>query len=231
MILITTYYKSTNDNRNKEIDKCLIKNFENNYIKKIYLLNNDIYDLSFINNINVHNKIIQVKISNNDNYRLKYNDAIKFINENLMNNICILANSDIYFDKSLFKINKKIIHNNFFALLRYDEDCNGNKVLFTRYDEPRNDSQDCWIFQSPLNINLTKIDFSFGTPGCDSMFATHVYDECKLMVSNPCYDIISIHVHNTEFRTYTDENRIHGKYCLIPPCKICDMKDVSFIDY
>ena len=228
MFLITTYYKSINIARNKEIDKCLLKNIENKYIKKIYLLNNEIYDL---HDLCKSNKIIQVKISNDDNYnyRLKYCDAVKFINDNLKGNICILANSDIYFDETLFKINRKIIHNNFFALLRYDEDNDGNKKIFTRHGQPRDDSQDCWIFQSPLNVNLKKIDFSFGTPGCDSIFATCVYEEGKLRISNPCYDIISIHVHNTEFRTYNEDNRIHGKYCLLPPCKIGNARDVLFV--
>ena len=52
----------------------------------------------------------------------------------------------------------------------------GEKEIFTRFDEPRNDSQDCWIFKSPLNIDLNKINFSFRTLGCDSIFAKHVYD-------------------------------------------------------
>jgi hypothetical protein len=130
MILITTYYISSNEERNKEIKECLIKNFQNKYIERIYLLNNNIYNINFIND--KQNKIIQYIISNENNYKLKYNDAIKFINENLQNKICILSNSDIYFDNTLSKINNKIIHNNCFALLRYDLDINGNKKIFTR---------------------------------------------------------------------------------------------------
>ena len=49
MILITTYYTSRNINRQSEIDICLKKNFENKYIKKIYLLNDEIFDLNHIN--------------------------------------------------------------------------------------------------------------------------------------------------------------------------------------
>jgi hypothetical protein len=36
MILITTYYETENITRNNEIKKCLVKNFENKYIDKIY---------------------------------------------------------------------------------------------------------------------------------------------------------------------------------------------------
>ena len=132
MILVTTYYKSDNLERQKELDKCLIKNIQNKYIKKIYLLNNYLYDLSFINQEIQKNKIEQIIISNNTNYKLKYNDSIQFINENLYDEICILSNSDIYFDNSLSKINNKIINNSLLALLRYDEDINGNKQIFKR---------------------------------------------------------------------------------------------------
>ena len=159
MILVTTYYKSDNLERQKELDKCLIKNIQNKYIKKIYLLNNYLYDLSFINQEIQKNKIEQIIISNDINYKLKYNDSIQFINENLNDEICILSNSDIYFDNSLSKINNKIINNNLLALLRYDEDINGNKQIFKRNDIPRDDSQDCWIFRSPLNVDIDKRSF------------------------------------------------------------------------
>jgi hypothetical protein len=228
MILITTYYSTLNNDRNIEINKCLKKNFENKYISKIYLLNNSIYDIDFIDNY--ENKIIQILISNDINYKLKYYDAIFFINEYLNNEICILSNSDIYFNETLSLINNQVIINNFFALLRYNEDVSGNLTIFKRHDIPRYDSQDCWIFKSPLNIDLTKLNFSFGTPGCDSIFA-NIVNDIGIKVSNPSLDIVSIHVHNTEFRTYSYIDRIHGKYCIIPVCKINEYIETIIIDY
>ena len=47
-ILITTYYKSQNVPRQKEINQCLINNVNNKHIKKICLLNDDIYELDFL---------------------------------------------------------------------------------------------------------------------------------------------------------------------------------------
>ena len=225
MILITTYYKSKNEARQKEIDECLKKNYENKYIQKIYLLNNQLYNLDYKGN-----KIIQYIISKDTDYILKYNDAINFINKNIKNKICILSNSDIYFDNTLSKINDKNIKDTFFALLRYDEDESGNKKIFTRHEIPRDDSQDCWIFKSPLNIDLNKLDFSFRTLGCDSIFSTVVH-EANINVSNPCYDIVITHLHKTEFRTYNSDDRIHGKYCLVKPSHLNEKNEVSFIDY
>jgi hypothetical protein len=225
MILITTYYKSKNKERQKEIDDCLKKNYKNNYIEKIYLLNNEIYDLKLTGT-----KIVQIIISKEKDYILKYDDAINFINKNLKNKICILSNSDIYFDNTLSKINSKNIKNNFFALLRYDLDVNGNKNIFTRHDIPRDDSQDCWIFESPLNIDIDKLNFSFRTLGCDSIFSSIVHD-ANINVMNPSYDIVITHLHKTEYRTYNFDNRIHGKYCLIKPCHLDEKYDVTFMDY
>jgi hypothetical protein len=227
MILITTYYKPSNKDRSLEIDKCLFKNYNNKYIHKIYLLNDFLYDLPLQDK---KNKIEQIIVNFGEDKKLKYSDTIQFINEKLKNNICILSNSDIYFDNSLSKINNLTISNNFYALLRYDEDIKGNKNIFKRHGLPRDDSQDCWIFRSPLNIDINKLNFTLGTPGCDSIIANIVH-ECDIKVSNPSLDIITTHVHNTNYRTYNDSDVIHGKYALLTPCKIGEYPNVNFINY
>ena len=104
MNLITTYYTPSNSERLKEINLCLQKNVDNKYIKKIILLNNEFFSLDFIND--PFKKINQIIISNNQNYKLKFNDAVKYINEYCKDDICILANSDIYFNETLNKINR-----------------------------------------------------------------------------------------------------------------------------
>jgi hypothetical protein len=230
MILITTYYESSNSERNNEIKLCLFKNVHNKFIEKIYLLNDKIYDLSFTKDIK--RKIVQHVIKNStSNYKLKYDDAVQFINDNLWGKICILSNSDIYFDHSLSKINYTNIEHKCFALLRYDQTPTGVKIIFTRNGMPRDDSQDCWIFKSPINLPIDKLDFSLGTLGCDSIFATILHD-AGLKVVNPSFDIITTHVHNTQFRTYNLDNRIHGKYALLKPCFLNEeAPQVTFIDF
>jgi hypothetical protein len=51
MNLITSYYISPNNLRQEEINQCLINNINNEYIKKIYLIVDKIYNLDFLENI------------------------------------------------------------------------------------------------------------------------------------------------------------------------------------
>ena len=233
MILITTYYIPVNEERYQEIIKCLQENINNEYIKSIVLLNDNIYDLKDIIN-DPNNKIKQIIVNSDPNYRLKYSDAVKYINDNLIGEVCILANSDIYFNQTLKKINRYNLSGKMFALLRYEYENdldNLPKIYSNQWNEPRCDAQDTWIFISPLKIDLNKIDFSFGIPGCDNMFASIVQRFTPLLVTNPCYTIQSIHVHNSKFRTYSEKNRLHGKYLLVYPSDINTNSKLEFKDF
>lgn len=229
MILITTFYIPNNEVREKEINLCLQKNYENELIEKIYLLNDKIYEFPIKLSLNT-NKIEQIIVNSLQSYKLRFNDAINFINnyEGCKNKYCILSNSDIYFDESLKNIDNTTITNNVFALLRYDNNSDITS-LYSKDGNPRTDSQDCWIFKSPLKIDTNLIKFEFGVLGCDNVFANIIYNS-GIYISNPCLDIISIHIHSSNFRTYTDDSRLQGPYCNLKPCKLREMPKVFFTD-
>ena len=229
MILITTFYIPINQTREKEINKCLLKNAENPYIQKIYLLNDKIYELPL--GPELSKKVEQIIINPDPNYKLRFDDAISFINsyEDCLGNICILSNSDIYFEKSLGKIDNQTISNNVYALLRYDENSDSQPSLYSKNGTPRNDSQDCWIFKSPLKVDTKLLNFEFGTLGCDNVFANIIYNS-GIYISNPCLEIKSIHVHCSNFRTYDNSTRLWGNYCKLEPCKLREMPPVFFTD-
>jgi hypothetical protein len=229
MILITTFYIPNSQVREKEINKCLQKNCQNPHIEKIYLLNDRTYDLPLDPEFTI--KVEQVVINPDPSYKLRFDDAIKFINSNLQEKICILSNSDIYFDKTLGKINNQTISNNVYALLRYDECEEKDDVhsLYSKDGQPRADSQDCWIFKTPLKVNPKLLNFEFGTLGCDNVFANIIYNS-GIYISNPCLEIKSIHVHCSNFRTYDESTRLFGTYCKLPPCKLREMFVPFFTD-
>jgi hypothetical protein len=200
--LLTSYYDAKNDERQKELDTCLLNNYNNVYIEKIYLFVDNIYIFNFIHD--TCNKIFQIIVDDDNKSRLSYKFVIEYMNNNLKNEQCIIANSDIYFDDTLKLITKEHLHDTVLALSRYDD--NSLKVSV--------DSQDSWITISPLNINLDQCNFKFGFPGCDNRFAfiCHINN---YRVINPCYTIKTHHLHNTQYRTYSENDRIIGEYlCL-----------------
>jgi hypothetical protein len=231
MILITTFYVPNNKTREKEINKCLKMNYENPFIEKIILLNDKIYKLP-IQEEEESQKIEQVIINNSPNYKLRFDDAINYINnsEECIGKLCILSNSDIYFNETLSKIDNTTLSNNVFALLRYDEDEHGNLTLYSENGKPRDNSQDCWIFKSPLKVNTNILNFEFGTLGCDNVFANIVYNS-GIYISNPCYSIQSIHVHSSNYRTYNEQSRLYREYCNVVPCNLKEMPKIIYTNY
>lgn len=224
MILITSYYKSDSKERQKEIDECITKNINNPLITSIYLLNDQIYNNKFLKK----SKIKQFEIIKEK--KLLFKDAIEFINSYCYQETVILSNTDIYFDDTLKLIDPKELDNKVLCLLRHDIDKEGNIDIFRHFGEPRSDSQDCWIFNSPLKINTNELDFSFGTLGCDNIFASKLHEH-KYELLNPSYDIKIYHLHNVEERSYTINDRIHGNYCLIKPHSINDKTSIRFMQY
>lgn len=114
----------------------------------------------------------------------KYSDCIN-----------IIANSDIYFDETILNA-RWIKSNDCWALSRWDY-TDGRAILFNRKD-----SQDVWIFNGLVDGQFG--DYFLGTPGCDNRLAwdlkTHGYN-----VTNPSMSIHAIHLHETNYRTYTKE--------------------------
>ena len=207
VILITQYYKvNTTDKeyerkRQEEINYCLQKNIENQYIDEIHLLIQEDYELDFIvnkNNINIVKSIISKE-------RLNFLDVFIYANEKLKNEICILSNSDIYLDKSIELIKNVDFTNLFIALNRYENNndsipalLNGLEINESEYKycreflQPFQESiwsQDVWIWKSPFNYGVSnEFDFNLGTVGCDNYIA-YLMDKLKYKVLN-CSKII-----------------------------------------
>ena len=128
--------------------------------------------------------------------------------------------------------NEKIndFNNKVCCLLRHNVDTDGNKDIFRHFGEPRADSQDCWIFKSPLKIDTNDLKFTFGTLGCDNMFASILHEQ-GYELYNPSYDIIVYHLHNIEERNYNIDDRVHGNYCLIQPHHLNETPNITFMEY
>jgi hypothetical protein len=193
-VLLTQYYKVNTDNndydikRQKELDYCLLKNVQNNYIGEIHLLVETIYDLDNIIPIKYISKIKQVNI----NKRLTYLDAFTYYNNNLLGKICILTNADIYTNESLYMMEHiNFNFDIFLCCMRYEVNNDDPPLLYgMEYDnsklfpfakscEPVPWSQDVWIWKTNNMMRLlnNKYDFMLGISGCDNYL-------CKLLLDD-----------------------------------------------
>lgn len=182
--LFYNYYKDKDHKRRKEIDFCLEKN-----------INNPLFD------------IIILESETNPTFNFYIEKINKLSKENDINIIC---NSDIFFDKTIELI-KNIKEKDFYALSRYDWD--NNLATFSN----QSNSQDVWIFKGRAeNINA---DFQLGKPGCDNRIAFE-FKKAGYNVTNPSKSIKTYHVHSSNIRRYSEEEKIEGEYLFVEPSNI-----------
>jgi hypothetical protein len=209
--LITQYYKDNSSERQKEIDLCLEKNIENKHIDQIHLLLES-EDVKIPTNYQVDKVKITVI-----GKRWKFRDAFEYCNRELSGLVCIVANSDIYFDQSINHIlRQRTFTGQFISLTRYDV----TKENTLRFNEwTASFCQDAWIFESPLPLNTIDTDYYFGWMGCDNRIAYEIKHNARpaFHIYNPCYLVCSRHLHSSNKRNYTPENKVEGNYAVVHP--------------
>lgn len=202
--LFTSYYTPPTQERNQEIHNCLVKNIDNPLIDNIYLLIEDFIDgFASSKDSSVH----LVNVSE----RPTFSDFFEIANKYAApGDISIIANSDIYFDKT-------IIHSNLikkeecYALTRWD--VSDKEIRF--FNRP--DSQDAWIFKGPIR-KVGYGDFHQGMWGCDNRLA-HELTQAGYKVTNPSLTIRPYHLDSyTRPRIETSiSNTIPPPYKLLEP--------------
>ena len=200
MFLYTTYYKEDNNYRRNELLTCLKINISNTAISKIIVFNegDSIAHLA-------PGKIEEVFIGK----RPTYQDFINYINANSnTDDIHIIANTDIYFDKNIEVLKHINLKNICLALSRWDTTETKKPKLYNR-----NDSQDVWVFKGPIKYTL-QADFPLGVPRCDNRLMYQL-QEAGYKVLNPAFSIKVFHIHKGQRAlTYTEGDNLHN---LKPP--------------
>jgi hypothetical protein len=215
--LFCQFFINKNLDRHNEILFVLKKNVENKFINKIYLLNEKIYTNDELGISS--DKIIQINI----NKRLKFNDVFLFINENNITGYNVIANSDIFFDDSIEKLQYSDLHlsKKICSLLRYEfniDNSDNSKLLYHYFFG----SQDTWIIHSNNILDkdqISKFDFEFGKPNCDGKFSYLFYTFNYKIINDP-KTIKTFHYHKSNFKTYTKNDLIIGHTLGIIPCKL-----------
>ena len=198
--LYTTFYNEKNLNRRSEIEKSIRINFNLSVISKLIVFNegDSIAHLA-------PNKIQELFI----NKRPTYKDFINYINTNSnQDDIHIIANTDIYFDKNIEVLKHINLKDTCLALSRWDTTDTIKPKLYNH-----NDSQDVWVFKGPVKQRL-KSDFPLGVPRCDNKLLFEL-QEAGYKVLNPAFSIKSFHAHkNRRAQVYTEED---NTYNIKPP--------------
>lgn len=191
IILYTPYFSAAEAARQAELDECLRRNVNNHALTKIVLLVDDDAMPPLASD-----RIQIVKLS----ARPTYLDWVRITRSQGQRHLSLLANTDIYFDDSVAKLREVLAApETFVALSRYDR-------IEGRLEQHPNPewSQDTWAFDTASEISeahATTLNFPLGVPRCDNKVA-YLFAVRGWRVCNPVRFINSVHVHETQLRTY-----------------------------
>jgi hypothetical protein len=189
MNLFISLYSCHSIERYNEILFCLKSNINNNYIKRILVLDEG-FDFEGISTDKL--EIIQYS------KRPFFSDFFQYFKDNEIN---IISNNDIWFDSSI-KYANLIRKSEVLALTRRDQ-VDSKYILLERCD-----SQDCWFF---FGVPKIELNFYLGIPGCDNKIL-FLLKTNNWIISNPSKIIKIYHEHGSNYRTYSNIDRIPSPY-------------------
>jgi hypothetical protein len=216
--LIINYHVPASEERRLEYNHCVLTNHNSG-------LFNTITNLS---DVNSHKLLLDAISSNpltsilhkNTNYRPKFSDMVRYCNDQLYGQICIISNTDILFNQSINHVKFLNLDKCLLCVTRWEQDCHTWEQNCMRYFagrwciKQRNNmnyyaaqSQDVWVFKSPLRVPIYLLDFPMGTMGCDGKFG-HIANMSGYQTFNPCMTIKCYHYHASKYRTYDESHRL-----------------------
>ena len=203
--LYTTFYNDKNLERQEELVTCINNNIENHYIATFTVFNEA--DSIPIKSPKLRGILIKK--------RPTYKDFIELINAHTTeDDIHIIANTDIYFDKNIEVLKHINLKDTCLALSRWDTADTIRPKLYNR-----NDSQDVWIFKGPIKQQL-KANFPLGVPRCDNRLLFEL-QEAGYKVLNPAFSIKSFHIHKGQRAlVYIEGDNLYNikpPYCYLYP--------------
>jgi hypothetical protein len=221
IVLFIQWYDDPSTENNRL--KCLFHNIKNKYIDHIHIFCETGSQQQLITYIGSN---IKTSISFIDD-RLSYSDWMEYANQHYINDIKILANSDIYFDDTIIFIRKqKFNYQTVYSITRKDLTPDGMIIdscdFYGDIKHPTHPlySQDCWIYLQPLRLpDLKLINYKLGYNNCDRLFKKYLEQE-KYNFINLYPHINAIHI---DYRTI----KTHKSYDLNYSCANDRVTDIS----
>lgn len=193
IILLVEFFKSEFEERNKEFAEALKKNIDCEHIDKIVLFyENSLDEYPDIS----YSPKIEIAYTKK---RMTFGDYFTYCNNNFNDNICVVANSDIYFDDSIKHV-YSMNENDFLCITRWN---NGILQGHSAY------SQDVWVFRKKIPDNMMcYCDFQLGKQQCDNRVA-FLAMRSGFNIINPCYLVKCHHLHKDPNQITYKRDDIH----------------------
>lgn len=193
--LFSVWYDAQNPIRQGELQECLRRNLDNPCLGQVL-----VWEYSG-EAPGAESKLLIRK----ENHPPTFTELFRLANAvSAPGDVAIIANSDVWFDGTA-ALAEKIEPHQCYALLRWES--NG-KLFATRAGIPRRDSQDAWIFRTP--IRPIETGFGLGRPRNDNALAYRIC-RCGYDLRNPAKTIQIHHLHASGIRP------LAGKKYRIPP--------------
>ena len=220
-VLLVNWYDAKTELRKRENEYALFKNLQLPQINS-FVFWDSCKDEEYLKDLTANsskNITINREVIDPPEYKHFLNYAKESNNKNKH---FIIANTDIYFDKTL-EAAEELLNNDpdlVLALSRYEP--NQDKQGHTLYHNAEQ-SQDSWFFspETLKRLNPSKYNFSLGKYGCDNRIAKILSTE-GFTVKNYCINILTYHVHssNQRFRSRdVESDKVPGPYLALPPLK------------
>jgi len=211
MYLYVSYFLDSNEKRQHEVDLCLFYNIMSNLFSEIHIVtehraaHEKLKDFkSKFHTERLHAHMVHM--------RPTYDTFFSFMRQKQEPKAYfILANADIYFDRTLMRMPKFLTSDTALCLARHDMGPQGLQIYRLTPD-----SQDVWIFQGPPKQNV-QAPFCLGKPGCDNLIAFKL-QRAGYKIKNPARNIVLTHLHASQVRHYSAKDRVGSprEYLQVP---------------
>lgn len=208
MIVLVGLYLDASVERLREFLTCIERNASNRKIAAVHVFIEEACDLASLVSRFPQLASPKVRLVAHGR-RVTFHDLFAYANRELPGRRVILANTDIFFDHTLSRLDDYPLAGRLLCLSRWDLQKDQSWRLFD-YQW----SQDAWIFEAP--VPDFDCDFHLGIPGCDNRLPWEA-EQAGLAVSNPSRSIRAYHLHSSGIRRYTDAQRMRGSRRGVPP--------------
>jgi hypothetical protein len=204
--LLTVFYEDGDERRRDEFLACLRRNVANGHLAEIHLF----AEASDPDRLPASYPVLadaKIRVVAHER-RTTYRDLFAYANGRLPGRRVVVANADVYFDRSLARLEGYDLSDRLLCLSRWEVEADGTTYLFEH-----DGSQDAWIFETP--IRTFPCDFPLGLPGCDNRLAWEA-SQAGLRLSNPARSVRTYHLHLSRVHRYSEAQRVRGPGEAVP---------------